>query len=53
MFDLHPLALEDAANTRQRPKIERYEDMLFLAMRTTRLRGERDRAEGGDVVETG
>ena len=53
VFDLHPLALEDAANTRQRPKIERYEDMLFLAMRTLAYVESDDRAEGGDVVETG
>ena len=33
-FDLHELALEDASNNRQRPKIERYDDVLFLALRT-------------------
>jgi magnesium transporter len=53
VFDLHPLALEDAANTRQRPKIERYDDMLFLAMRTLAYVESDERAEGGDVVETG
>ena len=53
VFGLHPLALEDAANTRQRPKIERYDDMLFLAMRTLAYVESDDRAEGGDVVETG
>ena len=29
-FDLHRLALEDAINTHQRPKVEEYEDHLFL-----------------------
>jgi magnesium transporter len=53
LFDLHPLALEDAANTRQRPKIERYDDMLFLALRTLAYVESDERAEGGDVVETG
>lgn len=31
-FDLHPLAVEDAVHTRQRPKIEAYEHHLFLVM---------------------
>ena len=31
-FDLHPLAVEDAVNTRQRPKIDRYENHLFLVV---------------------
>jgi magnesium transporter len=53
VFALHPLALEDAANGRQRPKIERYDDMLFLAMRTLAYVESDERDEGGDVVETG
>lgn len=31
-FDLHPLAVEDAYNGHQRPKIEEYEDSLFAAL---------------------
>ncbi len=50
---MHPLALEDAANGRQRPKIERYDDMLFLALRTLAYVESDERDEGGDVVETG
>ncbi len=53
VFDLHPLALEDAANGRQRPKIERYDDTLFLALRTLAYVEHSDRTEGGDVVQTG
>ncbi len=53
VFGLHPLALEDATNTRQRPKIERYDDMLFLALRTLGYVEHSDRTEGGDVVQTG
>lgn len=30
IFGLHPLALEDVVNTNQRPKIEEYEDHLFV-----------------------
>lgn len=29
-FDLHQLALEDAINTHQRPKVEEYDDHLFI-----------------------
>ncbi|MDO9411890.1 MAG: magnesium/cobalt transporter CorA [Pseudolabrys sp.] len=36
-FDLHPLAIEDAAKAHQTPKIERYGDALFIAARTAHL----------------
>src|SRR5664279_1903396 len=53
VFSLHPLAVEDAANTRQRPKLERYDDVLFLSLRTLAYVEREDRDEGGDIVETG
>jgi len=53
VFSLHPLALEDAATARQRPKIERHESDIFLAMRTLAYVDSIDRGAGGDVVETG
>ena len=31
---LHPLAVEDAVEARQRPKVERYEDHLFMSIKT-------------------
>ena len=30
VFGLHPLAVEDAVHAHQRPKLERYDDTLFL-----------------------
>ena len=36
-FGLHPLALEDALNVPQRPKVERYDKHLFIVMRTVRV----------------
>ena len=33
-FGLHPLAVEDAYNAHQRPKLERYDDTLFLVLKT-------------------
>lgn len=53
VFSLHPLALEDASSARQRPKIERHESDIFLAMRTLAYVDRVDREAGGDVVETG
>ena len=36
-FGLHPLAVEDALNAHQRPKIELYGDSLFLVLRTAQV----------------
>jgi magnesium transporter len=41
-FDLHPLAVEDAKNGHQRPKIEEYGDSLFAVLQIVELRGEDD-----------
>jgi magnesium transporter len=35
-FELHPLAVEDATEAHQRPKLEVYGDMLFLVLKTAR-----------------
>lgn len=32
-FDLHELAIEDAISAHQRPKLERYDDVLFVVLR--------------------
>ena len=36
-FGLHDLAIEDALSAHQRPKIERYEDSLFVVLRTAEI----------------
>ncbi len=51
-FDLHELAVEDAVHAHQRPKLERYDDMLFMVLKTVSHCGERPSDEG-EVVETG
>lgn len=33
IFQIHPLVLEDIANTDQRPKLEDYEDYLYIVLR--------------------
>ena len=35
-LDLHPLAVEDAFAAHQRPKVERYDDSLFVILKTLR-----------------
>lgn len=39
-FGLHPLALEDVLNTGQRPKLEKYEQQLFIIMSMPMWRGD-------------
>jgi len=39
-YDLHPLAVEDAVNADQLPKVEVFGDQLFIVARTARLLGE-------------
>lgn len=48
-FDLHPLAVEDAIHAHQRPKIERYDDTLFVVLRPARYLDEREEVEFGEV----
>jgi magnesium transporter len=53
VFDLHELTVEDAMHRNQRPKIERYNDMVFAAVRTTRYVPHTELTEFSEVVETG
>jgi magnesium transporter len=46
-FGLHPLAVEDAFNAHQRPKLERYEHTLFLTLKSLWY------VDANDAVETG
>ena len=48
-FGLHPLAVEDALNAHQRPKLERYEESLFLVLRTLWYVDETDQVETGEI----
>jgi len=45
MLSLHPLAVEDAVEAHQRPKVERYSDHLFVSVKTITY--------ASDEVETG
>ena len=48
-FSLHRLAVEDAVNAHQRPKLERYEDSLFLVIKTLWYVDEDDAVETGEI----
>ena len=37
VFKLHPLLLEDVLNTGQRPKLEEYENLIFIVVKMLRL----------------
>jgi magnesium transporter len=50
IFGLHPLAVEDAMTARQRPKVEPYEDLLFVVLKTLWYVDERDEVETGQVA---
>jgi magnesium transporter len=39
-YDLHPLAVEDAVNANQLPKVDVYGDQLFVVARTAHLEGD-------------
>ncbi len=49
VFSLHPLAVEDALKAHQRPKLERYEDGLFLVLKTLWYVDEEDAVETGEI----
>ncbi|GAB3282521.1 magnesium/cobalt transporter CorA [Sinomonas notoginsengisoli] len=48
-FRLHDLAVEDAINAHQRPKMERYDDMLFTVLRPARYIDETETVEFGEL----
>jgi magnesium transporter len=48
-FALHPLSVEDALKAHQRPKLERYEDSLFLTLKTLWYVDAEDAVETGEI----
>jgi magnesium transporter len=52
-FNLHPLAVEDAVNAHQRPKLERYGDHWFLVLKTAKYVEHKELTNQSEVVETG
>jgi magnesium transporter len=48
-FELHQLAVEDAIKAHQRPKLERYGDILFTVLRPARYKDDAEEVEFGEV----
>ena len=48
-FGLHELALEDAIVAHQRPKLERYDDTLFVVLRPARYMDDAEEVEFGEI----
>ncbi|MET9773741.1 magnesium and cobalt transport protein CorA [Streptomyces sp. NPDC006367] len=53
LFHLHPLAVEDAIEAHQRPKVERYDDTLFAVFKTVCYVGHERLTATSEVVDTG
>lgn len=53
VFGLHPLAVEDAVQAHQRPKLERYGDTLFLVLKTIVFVEHEKLTATSEVVDTG
>ncbi|WP_372451531.1 magnesium and cobalt transport protein CorA [Pseudonocardia oceani] len=53
VFGLHELAVEDAVHAHQRPKVERYDDMLFMVLKTVCYVGHAEPTTANEIVETG
>ena len=49
IYDLHRLAVEDALRAHQRPKLERYDRSLFMALKTLWYVDEEDAVETGEI----
>ncbi|MFF0836567.1 MULTISPECIES: magnesium and cobalt transport protein CorA [unclassified Streptomyces] len=53
LFDLHPLAVEDAVEAHQRPKLERYTETLFAVFKTVCYVEHEQLTATSEVVGTG
>jgi magnesium transporter len=49
-FNLHPLAVEDAIHAHQRPKLEAYDEMVFMVLKTARYVDPKEVIQLGEVL---
>ncbi|MFE5915269.1 magnesium/cobalt transporter CorA [Streptomyces wedmorensis] len=49
-FALHPLAVEDALKAHQRPKLEVYDDSLFVVLKPVVYEAKSDRVSSGELM---
>jgi magnesium transporter len=53
LFGLHPLAVDDAVHAHQRPKVERYGDVLFAVFKSVAYVEHAELTATSEVVDTG
>ena len=53
VYGLHPLAVEDAVEAHQRPKLDNYDDSLFMVLKTARYVEHDALTATSEVVNTG
>jgi magnesium transporter len=49
-FDLHPLAVEDAIHAHQRPKLEVFDSMVFIVLKTARYVDPKEVVQFGEIL---
>jgi magnesium transporter len=49
-FNLHELAVEDAIKAHQRPKLEIYDDTIFIVLKTVHYEDETDDIDTGEIM---
>ncbi|GAA4690058.1 magnesium/cobalt transporter CorA [Pseudonocardia yuanmonensis] len=52
-YGLHELSVEDAVHAHNRPKLERYDDTLFMVLKTVSYVGHAEPTTSNEIVETG
>jgi magnesium transporter len=53
VFDLHELAVEDAVQAHQRPKLERYDNTLFMVLKPACYVGHAQPTTAHEIIKTG
>jgi magnesium transporter len=53
VYGLHPLAVEDAVEAHQRPKLDNYDDSLFMVLKTARYVEHDELTASSEVISTG
>nr|VDG63677.1 CorA-like3 Mg2+ transporter protein [Streptococcus thermophilus] len=52
-FGIHELIVEDAVSAHQRPKVERYNNQLFMVIRTIEYRDDEEVTDLREIISTG
>lgn len=53
LFDIHDLIVDDIVDAHQRPKIERYDEQLFMVVRSVHYRDDEEVADAREIISTG